>query len=121
MKIYQFDPQIYPRRLWVSVGASTEELQQKFGKEDIKGFDDSYYAETMAVQQKEPLLGGVLVRFQDLKAMTPETISHEASHAAIEIFNYCDCRIDVDNQEPFAYLVGWVVRCIEEVRDVKAG
>lgn len=122
MNIYQFDPQIYPRRLWVSVGASTEELQGKFGKEDIKeDLDDSYYAETYAVQQKEPLLGGVLIRFQDWKSMSPGNIAHEATHAAIEIFDYCDCRIDVDNQEPFAYLVGWIVSCIEEVRNVKVG
>ena len=122
MKIYQFDPQIYPRNLWVSVGASVEELQEKFGKEDIKeDLDDSYYAETYPVQQKETLLGGVLIRFQDLKAMTPENMAHEATHAALEIFDCCDCRIDVENQEPFAYLVGWIVKCIEEVRDVKAG
>ena len=122
MRIYQFDPQIYPRKLWVSIGASTEELQERFGKEDIKkDLDDSYYAETYSVQQKEPLLGGVLIRFQDLKAMTPENMAHEATHAALEIFDYCDCRIDVENQEPFAYLVGWIVKCIEEVRNVKAG
>ena len=121
MSIYQFDPQIYPRKLWVSVGASTEELQERFGKEDIKeDLDDSYYAETYSVQQKEPLLGGVLIRFQNLKAMTPENMAHEATHAALEIFDYCDCRIDVENQEPFAYLVGWIVKCIEEVRNVKA-
>ena len=117
MNIFEFDPQIYPRKLWVSVGASTEELQEKFGKDDIKDFDESYYAETKAVQQKEPLLGGVLIRFQDLKAMTTENIAHEAAHAAIEIFNYCDCRIDVDNQEPFAYLVGWVAKCCDEVKN----
>lgn len=98
MGIYQFDPQIYPRKLWVAVGVSTEELQERFGREDLSDMDDSYYAETNAVQQKEPLLGGVLVRFQDLKSMTPENIAHEVSHAAIEIFDYCDCRIDVDNQ-----------------------
>ena len=122
MSIFDFDPQIYPRRLWVSVGASIEELQERFGKEDVKeDLDDSYYAETYAVQQKEPLLGGVLIRFQDLKSMSPGNIAHEATHAAIEIFDYCDCRIDVKNQEPFAYLVGWVVRCIEEVRNVKVG
>lgn len=83
MGIYQFDPQIYPRKLWVSVESSTEQLQERFGKEDINDMDDSYYAETKAVQQKEPLLGGVLIRFQDLKAMTPENISHEAAHAAL--------------------------------------
>ena len=121
MSIYQFDPQIYPRKLWVSVGASTEELQERFGKEDIKeDLDDSYYAETYSVQQKEPLLGGVLIRFQDLKAMSPENMTHEATHAALEIFDYCDCRIDVENQEPFAYLVGWIVRCIDEVRNAKS-
>lgn len=117
MSIFEFNPQIYPRRLWVSVGASTEELQEKFGKDDIKDFDESYYAETMAVRQKEPLLGGVLIRFQDLKAMTTENIAHEAAHVAIEIFDYCDCRIDVDNQEPFAYLVGWVAKCCDEVKN----
>ena len=117
MKIYEFDPHIYPRKLWVSVGASTEEFQERFGKEDIKDFDESYYAETMAVQQKEPLLGGVLVRFQDLKVMTTENIAHEAVHASIEIFDYCDCRIDVDNQEPFAYLVGWIAKCCDEVKN----
>ena len=117
MSIFEFDPQIYPRKLWVSVGASTEELQEKFGKDDIKDFDESYYAETMAVQQREPLLGGVLVRFQDLKAMSTENIAHEAAHAAIEIFDYCDCRIDVDNQEPFSYLAGWIARCCDEVKN----
>lgn len=117
MNIFEFDPHIYPRKLWVSVGASTEELQERFGKEDIKDFDESYYAETMALQQKEPLLGGVLVRFQDLKAMSPENIAHEAAHVAIEIFDYCDCRIDVDNQEPFSYLVGWIARCCDEVKN----
>lgn len=121
MKIYQFDPQIYPRKLWVSVSVSTEELQERFGKYDIKDIDDGYYGQTICVQQKEPLLGGVLVRFQDLKAMSPENIAHEATHAALVIFDYCDCRIDIGNQEPFAYLIGWIVRCIEEVRNMKAG
>ena len=117
MNIFEFNPQIYPRRLWVSVGASTEELQEKFGKEVIKeDLDDSYYAETYPIQQKEPLLGGVLIRFQDLKAMAPENMAHEATHAAIEIFDYCDCRIDVENQEPFSYLMGWIVKCCDEVK-----
>lgn len=117
MTIFEFNPQIYPRRLWVSVSASTEELQEKFGKEVIKeDLDDSYYAETYPIQQKEPLLGGVLIRFQDLKAMTPENMAHEATHAAIEIFDYCDCRIDVENQEPFSYLMGWIVKCCDEVK-----
>lgn len=115
MKIYQFDPQIYPRKLWVSVGTSTEELNEKF-VEEIKDIDDSADAETWPVQQKEPLLGGVLIRFSDLKDMRPDNIAHEATHAALEIFDYVEARIQYDNQEPFAYLVGWVVKCIDEVK-----
>ena len=115
--IYQFDPQIYPRKLWVSVGTSIEELKERFNGDEIENFDDSYYAQTMPIQQKEPLLGGVLIRFQDLKALTTETISHESTHTALEIFNYCECRIEYANQEPFAYLVGWIARCCDEVKN----
>lgn len=115
MKVYQFDPQVYPRKLWVAVGVPTEELNEKFG--NIKDMDDYCDAETMPVQQKEPLLGGVLIRFSDLKAMRPDNIAHEATHAALEIFDYVEARIQYDNQEPFAYLVGWVVKCIDEVKN----
>lgn len=115
MKVYQFDPQIYPRKLWVAVGVPTEELNEKF-VDEIKDMDDSTDAETLPIQQKEPLLGGVLVRFENLKSMRPDNIAHEATHAALEIFDYVDARIQYDNQEPFAYLVGWVVKCIDEVK-----
>lgn len=115
MRVYQFDPQIYPRKLWVAVGVPTEELNEKF-VEEIKDIDKSADAETWPVQQKEPLLGGVLVRFENLKSMLPDNIAHEATHAALEIFDYVDARIQYDNQEPFAYLVGWVVKCIDEVK-----
>lgn len=115
MKVYQFDPQIYPRKLWVAVGVTTSELNEKF-VDEIKDMDDSNDAETLPIQQKEPLLGGVLVRFENLKSMRPDNIAHEATHAALEIFDYVDARIQYDNQEPFAYLVGWVVKCIDEVK-----
>lgn len=117
MSIFEFDPQIYPRKLWVSVGASTEELQEKFGKDDIKDFDDSCYADTYSVQQKEPLLGGTLIRFKELAAMTTENIAHEATHAALVIYEYIGGRIDYYNQEPFAYIVGWVAKCCDEVKN----
>ena len=31
-----------------------------------------------------------------------------------EIFKDCDCRVDYNNQEPFAYLLGWAYECIEQ-------
>lgn len=48
--------------------------------------------------------------------MTTEIITHEAFHASLDMFDAIGCRIDANNQEPFAYLVGWVSKCMEEVK-----
>ena len=116
MGIYQFDPQIYPRKLWVAVGASREELQERFGDE-LKELDEGCDADTVVVQQKEPLLGGVLIRFENLADIRTNNIAHEATHAALVIFDFIGGRIDYYNQEPFAYLVGWVAKCCDEVKN----
>jgi hypothetical protein len=59
----------------------------------------------------------VLIRFEDLEAMSLSTITHESVHAAIDILTYCDVRLDPNNQEPICYLAGWVTKCCEEVLD----
>lgn len=48
--------------------------------------------------------------------MTTGIITHESDHVAIEIFDYCNCKIAVDNQEPFTYLAGWVADCCDQVK-----
>lgn len=39
----------------------------------------------------------------------PETIAHEAVHAANMVFEYVGIEPSLDNDEPLAYLVGWFV------------
>lgn len=46
---------------------------------------------------------------------TPGIIAHEAVHMANYIFKQCYIQPDLDNDEPQAYLVGWLVNEINRV------
>lgn len=37
-------------------------------------------------------------------------------HVALDIFVFIGCKVHYDNQEPIAYLTGWVARCIDKVK-----
>lgn len=114
--IHEFDPKIYPRLLWVTYGCPTAVLKGMFGGE-AQDMAKNTDAETIICQRKKPdVRGGVLIRFENKAAMTTKTIAHEAVHAALDIFDYVDARISSDNQEPFAYLVGWIADCCWQVR-----
>lgn len=71
------------------------------------------------VHDKQRNLGGVLVRFENKNAMNVSNISYESSHIAMEIFNFIGAKVDLSNQEPFSYLVGWVADCINQVKTGK--
>lgn len=115
-EIHEFPVGIYPRRLWVAVGGTNEDLSAFFG-EKIKPFPDTCDAVTLSVQKQKPRkLGGELIWFESRKAMTAHNLAHEAVHFALDVLDYTDCRISSDNQEPFAYLVGWAVKMMDMVR-----
>ena len=114
--IHEFNPQIYPRLLWVTYGCPTEVLKDMFG-EKAKDMDEATNAEVInCCRMKPDVRGGVLIRFRNKNEMTMENIAHEAVHAALEIFDYVNARIAYDNQEPFAYLVGWIADCCSQVK-----
>lgn len=117
-KIYEFDPQIYPRKLWVAVGVPFDELKDEF--EDIDKLPESVDASVDYTRKLKPeVMGGVLVRFLNTDAMTTKIITHESAHIAVGIFDYIGAPIDVKHQEPFAYLCGWIAKCIEEVKQIE--
>lgn len=109
-EVYEFDPQIYPRRLWIAI--SKESFPDRF--EDVSVWDEASDAITETVYDKINNKGGVLIRFES-PDMGMKQISHEATHAAIDIFSYIGAYPDPKNQEPFVYLVGWVAACCEKV------
>lgn len=57
------------------------------------------------------------VAFKDLKAATHSTIAHEAVHAAWRTLDIVGARVDSDNHEALAYLVGWFVTEITKFVD----
>lgn len=117
--IHEFDPQIYPRLLWVTYGCPTSVLQDMF-VDEAQDMPKNADAETVCCRRLKPnLRGGVLIRFENKASMTPQNIAHEAVHAALGIFDYVEARISSDNQEPFAYLVGWIVGCCQQVKTGK--
>lgn len=114
-KIHEFDPLIYPRKLWIAVGAPNEVIKDMF--EDVEPMDKNADAQVDSTRRFKPdVKGGVLIRFANKQAMTTANITHEAMHVAMDIFEYVGAYPDPKNQEPFAYLCGWIAKCIDEVK-----
>lgn len=117
--IHEFPCGIYPRVIWVSTGASLQSLNDFF-EAKYSEIDASTDAEVTNNRRIKPdVKGGILIRFQSKKSMTTSTIAHESVHAALEIFDYVGAIVDCKNQEPFAYLVGWIADCINQVKTGK--
>lgn len=117
-QIHEFDPEIYPRKLWVAVGIPDSEINDSF--EDVSPMGSNTNAQVDYCRRIKPeIKGGILVRFANRKAMTTSIIAHESAHIAVGIFNYIGAPIDIYHQEPFSYLCGWVAKCIDEVKNNK--
>lgn len=127
MKVYEFNPEIYPTRLWVVKAPVTiEELSNSFyaiDSEDIAhAFDDVYklpesadYARCYIVSDKERHARGVLVLI-NAKKLPIGVIAHEASHCADWLCEYLGIESNTFvTGEARAYYVGWVAGKIAEV------
>ena len=117
-QIHEFHPEVYPRRVWIVKGGKLDALKDMFCKRDMSdiNFEGLYEGYVDSVQRREDGAYGELIWFPQVTAMPTSHICHEATHAAIDIFDDCGCRIDAENQEPFAYLVGWIADCIDQVK-----
>ena len=124
--IYKFDPVIYPRKIWITYDATVEELNKRFPEGFVendnhipfKEIDESSYATVYATRETEPKEeAGFLIRFSKKESMTTANITHESIHCASGIFRYIGADIDNVNDEPFAYLCGFIAKCCQEVYD----
>lgn len=117
-KIYEFDPVIYPRKLWVCIGLDEDYLNVKFhGENNAKlNFESnsSYYAITFDdVVRNDTNMIGELIVYQSKNDMRMGTISHEASHVVDGIENAISMK---HGDEPSAYLLEWVCKSINLAR-----
>jgi len=122
--IYEFDPVIYPVRLWVCKKPAVEDIDALFYPFDTRGdvvddwgnpFDDTgKYASTFIVAHKEDHIRGCLVAILRPGECGAGCCSHEALH----FIAYCSEQFDIplgtfDTSEPLAYLEQWATNCID--------
>ena len=124
MKIHEFDPLIYPRRLWVVTNANKRGLLESFDFKNAEGLDlalKNNSAVTALATNKSSGYIGVIVFTTSKKYLKGSTIAHEAVHFADAVFEELSMTSQYfrDGNEPYAYLVGWAAKCINEARLAK--
>ncbi len=93
---------IYFGELHIIQSDSLEEVIEEFGLEDLPAFE--------AVVLPKPLENGYTRYFMIFNmSVTPKIIAHECIHVVNNIFHDRGIKLDLLNDEPQAYLVGWVV------------
>ena len=115
-----FSNGIYPRRLYVAVGLSEDDVNRMFISErgmltlDWEGSDAATFDE---IRDRDTLTYGSLVVFRSKGEMVPGTMAHEAVHV---MESYMDVlgieRAERGTNEHLSYLLGWIVKCMDEVR-----
>lgn len=112
--VHEFDPQLYPRKLWVMITDNSEDVYANFQNQEDNSlkFNDSifnkYGAFCCRAERKSDLMLGVLIVFGSKKHMSYKTISHECYHA-VEYFSE-DIGLDMYGEHN-AYLMGWMFEC----------
>lgn len=115
--VHQFDPEIYPFYLWITVDKDTNKLSEFYTEDDTPVFfplDPGIDAFVPQEILKYKGHKGFLIHFNEKKLMTVSNICHEVSHALRLIWNYLGEEYVGD--EANAYLAGWISKCIEEVK-----
>lgn len=119
-RVYQFDPMIYPRFLWVVTGGDYSDMKKWFldySGEEIEELNiENMGGMTDCVTFRQNLCLGILIWFPDIRLAKANWITHESVHGTLELFDQLGLRVDFRNQEPVAYLAGWIAECIELVK-----
>ena len=126
-EIYEFDPVIYPTRLWVCKKPSTEDVAELFyplnnDGEQVDSFGDIFediygkYANTLIVGNKKSRMRGCLVSIFMPGSCRAGICSHEALHYIAYLSEQFDIPLGgFDTSEPLAYLEQWATNCIDSV------
>lgn len=111
---FEYDPVIYPRKVWVHIGDDFKELAPKAFCNIVVDEDKEYYGvEYGEVIRKSDDKYGILVSFPNRKDMTMGVCAHEASHVCDDLEKALNIK---HGDEPSAYLLGWIASCINKAR-----
>ena len=98
---------LYGTKFTIVIYNSDDEFQKKFKKIEISNFDGAVFYE------KEELF--IVFSVEKKGYPTPGIIAHEAKHLVNNIFIEISHELCRYNDEPEAYLLGWIVDRIHEV------
>src|SRR5574343_1819585 len=109
--IHEFDPIIYPCKLWIIVDKSTKIISEEFNDYNNNLLGD-FHNETcrleafaMMAVSKRNMEFGIILFFRDKKSMISGTVAHECVHASKHLFEHITA--DPRDHETFEYLVEW--------------
>ena len=120
---HKFSPNIYPINIYIAVTNNQSAISDRFMYEDCKDIDDlpvNCDALCLSVIERDNNEFGELIVFRKKEYMTVSTMAHESFHCAENI-----CRKlgivynNEDNNEAFAYLIGYIIDCCNQVRTNK--
>ena len=126
--IHEFNPVIYPFRMWVAVRPKVEQIAEKFYNLDTsmnllpvtpKNFYNSRFsvATTYPMEDKQSGNLGCLVAIWRPKDLDVGMITHESSHVTDFLCDVLGVNgFTIDSGEARAYFCGWVAECIDTVK-----
>lgn len=119
---HQFDPAIYPRKVWIARKASKAAFDDHFmlDEEYLNEFPagNGCLAVCIPVIQRETSNKGILCNVLAPSRFTIGDTAHEAVHIADYIFDELGAvgQSFKERNEPYAYLVGWVANCFKRAK-----
>ncbi len=123
-EIYEFDPQIYPRKVWIMTTKNLKYIQEHFCERnfnEIDPVDYNFVACVIPCRRKSDRLLGFLLWIYDYKDLDIKVAAHEAYHLADGIVQDTGmCYVNSTGNEHVAYLVGYYTDCICKVKNKKA-
>ena len=113
--LQQFGLVIYPVDFVVVIGdmeKKVNELYQPYEEEYANAYIAAPTSTGTTYRTKERATGipCILIWISKKEEFTTSIVSHECTHAALEIWQYIGSEVSLTNQEPFAYLLGNLVR-----------
>ncbi len=127
MKIYEFDPVIFPYKIWIVENPTYIEMIENFYFKNTSGDyfvpTENQYNANMAkcnlftgpCDRINTGMHGVLCSGKSIYGNSVSTFAHEAVHIANRILYEIGMDNPSDNDEVLAYFVGWIVDCFTEV------
>lgn len=129
--IYEFNPIVYPFRLWVGINVPHKDIMDKFfackiddGVCELTEQDLAEGCTTAAITypvcNKETLWVGTFVHIIRKDRCSVGVIAHEASHVCDYLSDRLGIVGETENMfshgEARAYFIEWVANCINEVK-----